>query len=84
LHNDEIHYYYCSSQNIIREIKSRKMRWAGHVARMIKKSACRVLVRKRDNEPLVVYIDVNMRLVLKDVLKKGDGNELDLFVSGYN
>jgi hypothetical protein len=33
LHNDELHNVY-SSPNIIRVIKSRRMRWAGHVARM--------------------------------------------------
>jgi hypothetical protein len=33
LHNDELHNFY-SSPNIIRMIKSRRMRWAGHVARM--------------------------------------------------
>jgi hypothetical protein len=33
LHNDELHSLY-SSSNIFREIKSRRMRWAGHVARM--------------------------------------------------
>jgi hypothetical protein len=33
LHNDELHDLY-SSPNIVRAIKSRRMRWAGHVARM--------------------------------------------------
>jgi hypothetical protein len=33
LHNEELHNVY-SSRNIIRTIKSRRMRWAGHVARM--------------------------------------------------
>jgi hypothetical protein len=33
LHNDELHDLY-SSPNIVRVIKSRGMRWAGHVARM--------------------------------------------------
>jgi hypothetical protein len=33
LHNDEIHSLY-SSPNIVWVIKSRRMRWAGHVARM--------------------------------------------------
>jgi hypothetical protein len=33
LHNDEVHSLY-SSPNIVRVIKSRRMRWAGHVARM--------------------------------------------------
>jgi hypothetical protein len=33
LHNDELHSLY-SSPNIVRLIKSRRMRWAGHVALM--------------------------------------------------
>jgi hypothetical protein len=33
LHNEELHNLY-SSPNSIRQIKSRRMRWAGHVARM--------------------------------------------------
>jgi hypothetical protein len=33
LHNGELHKLY-SSPDIIRQIKSRRMRWAGHVARM--------------------------------------------------
>jgi hypothetical protein len=32
LHNDELHSLY-SSPNIVRMIKSRRLRWAGHVAR---------------------------------------------------
>jgi hypothetical protein len=33
LHNEELHILY-SFPNIIRQIKSRRMRWAGHVVRM--------------------------------------------------
>jgi hypothetical protein len=33
LHNEEINVLY-TSPNIVRVIKSRRMRWAGHVARM--------------------------------------------------
>jgi hypothetical protein len=33
LHNDELHSLY-TSLNIVRVIKSRRMKWAGHVARM--------------------------------------------------
>jgi hypothetical protein len=33
LHNKELHNLY-ASQNIVRVITSRMMRWAGHVARM--------------------------------------------------
>jgi hypothetical protein len=37
-----------SSPNIIKQIKSRRMRWAGHVARMGEdRKVCRVLVRKQ-------------------------------------
>jgi hypothetical protein len=44
LHNDELHSLY-SSPNIATVIKSRRMRWAGHVARMGEgRGAYRVLV----------------------------------------
>jgi hypothetical protein len=33
LHNEELHNLY-SSPDIIRQVKSRRIRWAGHVARM--------------------------------------------------
>jgi hypothetical protein len=33
MHNDELRNQ-CSSPNIVRVIKSRRMRWAGHMARM--------------------------------------------------
>ena len=46
LHNEELHDLYCSP-NIIRVIRSRRMRWAGHVARMgERRSLFRVLVGK--------------------------------------
>ena len=35
LHNEELHSLY-RSPNIVRVIKSRRLRWAGHVARMRK------------------------------------------------
>ena len=35
LHNEELHSLYLS-RNIVRAIKSRRLRWAGHVARMKK------------------------------------------------
>jgi hypothetical protein len=39
LHNEELHNLYCSP-SIIRMIKLRRMRWAGHVARMgVKRNA---------------------------------------------
>jgi hypothetical protein len=39
LHNEELHNLY-SSPNIIIMIKSRRMRWAGHVARIGGEEVC--------------------------------------------
>jgi hypothetical protein len=53
LHNDELHDLY-SSPSIVRVIKSRRMRWARHVARMGEgRSVYRVLVgRPEGRSPL--------------------------------
>ena len=46
LHNEELNDVYCSP-NIVRMIKSRRMRWVGHVARMgDRRVVYRVLVGK--------------------------------------
>jgi hypothetical protein len=39
LHSEEFHNSY-SSPDIIRQIKSRRMRWAGHVARVGEEKKC--------------------------------------------
>ena len=50
LHNEELNDLYCSP-NIFRVIKSRRMRWAGHVARMgERRGAYRVLVGKPEGK----------------------------------
>jgi hypothetical protein len=50
LHNEELHNLY-SSPSIIRIIKSRRMKWAGHVARMGEKmNVYRLLVRKPEGK----------------------------------
>jgi hypothetical protein len=50
LHNEELHNFY-SSPNIIRMIKARWMRWAGHVARMgATRNAYRLLVGKPEGK----------------------------------
>jgi hypothetical protein len=53
LHNEELNYLY-SSPNIIRVIKSRRMRWVGHVPCMgEKRGAYRILVgRPEGRQPL--------------------------------
>jgi hypothetical protein len=50
LHNEELHNLY-SSPSIIRIIKSRRMRWAGHVARMgEKRNVYGLLVEKPEGK----------------------------------
>jgi hypothetical protein len=50
LHNEELHKLY-SSPEIIRMIKSRRMRWAGHVARMGEtRNAYMILMGKPENK----------------------------------
>jgi len=50
LHNEELNYLY-SSPNIVHVIKSRRMKWAGHVARMgEEREVYRVLVGNREGK----------------------------------
>jgi hypothetical protein len=50
LHNEELNILY-SSPDIIRQFKSRRMRWAGHVARMEEeRNLYRVLMRKPEGK----------------------------------
>jgi hypothetical protein len=66
LHNEELHDLY-SSPYIIRIIKSRRMRWAGHVARMgEKRNAYRLLVGKPEGRPRRRWVD-NIRIDLGEV-----------------
>ena len=50
LHNEELNDLYCSP-NIVRAMKSRRMRWTGHVACMGERMGVyRVLVRKSEGK----------------------------------
>ena len=50
LHNKELNDLYCSP-NIVRVIKSRRMRWAGHVACMgVRRGVYRVVVGKPEGK----------------------------------
>jgi hypothetical protein len=64
LHNKELYALY--SPNIIRVIKSRRLRWAGHVARM------GVLVRKPEERSQLEDPGVDGR-ILKWIFEKWDG-----------
>ena len=71
LHNEELNDLY-SSPNIVRVIKSRRMRWAGHVARMGEEGwVYRVLVGKPEGKrplgrPRRRWVD-NIRMDLQEV-----------------
>ena len=69
--NEELNDVY-SSARIVRVIKSRIMRWAGHVARMVeRKGVYRVLVRKSEEKrqlgrPRLTW-DYNIKIDLQEV-----------------
>ena len=71
MHNEELNDLY-SSPNIARVIKSRRMRWAGHVARMVEeRGVYRVLVGKPEGKrplgrPRRRWVD-NTRMDLHEV-----------------
>ena len=71
LHKEELNDLY-SSPNIVRVIKSRRMRWAGHVARMgEERGVFRVLVGKSEGtkplgRPRRRWVD-NIRMDLQEV-----------------
>jgi hypothetical protein len=71
LHNEELRDFY-ASPSIIRIIKSRRMRWAGHVARIGEKmNAYRLLVGKPEGKrplgrPRRRWVD-NIRMELGEV-----------------
>jgi hypothetical protein len=66
--NEGFYALYCSP-NIILVIKSRRLRWAGHVARMgERRGACRVLVGKPDGRNHLEDRGVDGRIILKLIL----------------
>jgi hypothetical protein len=73
LHNEELHILY-SSPNIIRQIKSRRMRWAGHVARMgEEKIVYRVLMENPEGKRPLGRPDINWRMGSKWILGRFAG-----------
>jgi hypothetical protein len=71
LHNEELQNFY-SSPNIIRMIKSRRMRWAGHVARMEeKRNAYKIFMGKPERKrplgrPRSRWVD-NIKIDLREI-----------------
>jgi hypothetical protein len=81
LHNEELNYLY-PLPNIVRVVKSRRMRWAGHVARMGEdRGVHRVLVgRPEGKRPLVRprrRCEDNIKMDLQEI-GGGRGDWMDL------
>ena len=63
LHNEELNDLYCSP-NIVRVIKSRRMRWEEHVARVGEgRGVYRVLVGKTEGKRPLGNQDVEWRII---------------------
>ena len=72
LHNEELNDLY-SSPNIVRVIKSRRMRWAGHVARMGEERVVyRVLVGKPEGKSPQGGLGVDGWIILGWISRKWD------------
>jgi hypothetical protein len=72
LHNEKLHELY-SSPTIVRVIKWRGMRWAGHVARMGRREECTGFwwgnLRERDHWE---DLGVDARIILRWIFRKWD------------
>ena len=72
LHNMELNDLYCSP-NIVRVIKLRRIRWAGHVERMGEsKDVYRVLVGKPEGKDNLEDPGVDGRIILRWIFRKRD------------
>jgi hypothetical protein len=83
LHNKELYALY-SSPNIIWVIKSRRLRWAGHVARMAeRRGAYRALVGKPEGKNHLKDPGVDGKIILKWIFGRlNGGHGLDQSGSG--
>jgi len=70
LHNEELNCVYCSL-NIVRVIKSRRMRWVGHVACMVeRRGVYGVWVGKHEGERPRGRLDVDGSIILRWIFRK--------------
>jgi hypothetical protein len=70
LRNEELNNLY-SLPSIVRVVKSRRMRWAGHVARIGEESGMhRVLVGKPEGKRPLGDPDVDWRIILRWLFRK--------------
>ena len=72
IHNEELNGLY-SSPNIVRVIKSRRMRWARHVASVgERRGAYRILVEKPEGKNHLKDPGVDGKIILRRIFRKWD------------
>jgi hypothetical protein len=70
IHNEKLNGVY-SSPTIFRGIKSRRMRWAGHIIRMGKEDACTEFWWRNLRERYhLIDPDVDGRIILRQIFRK--------------
>ena len=73
LHNEELKDLY-SSPSIVQVVKSRRMRWAGHVARMGEERVVhKLLVGKPEGKRPLGDPDLSGRIILRWIFRKLEG-----------
>ena len=84
LRNEEINDLYCSSSTV-RMIKSRRIRWAGHVARMWERiDVYRVLVGKLTERDQLGDPGAGERMILRWIFRKWDVGGVDWIEMAQN
>jgi hypothetical protein len=79
LHNKDF-YKLFSSPSMIRMVKSRRMQWARHIARIERGNVCRILVRRPERKRQIKSPGRRWGLILKQILERRNGVVCNCFI----